>query len=295
MTKMDLLKGLAWNEAIPGNMDELEASVVTITAHDRNDDLHVIGTGFVVGNCSGLLAAITAAHNLEHIRSLQRTRTSHPSALEMLLPNSSKIEFQNDRVLALSEFNGSPVVLRIEYSIHSKETDIAFLFFSKDANRPEIKSIFIDNRIPVVGEPIAVMAYAHTQAERHEIVPDDFMHTNVPKELENQIDAKYAFSRSPVFRIGTVTHVHAEGHVLSSGACVETTIPVSPGMSGAPAFYLSKPEGPMTAFGLISSSLQNTSKDDIEKSTSGQSIVSILPTPSRQVESGKVFELRLHR
>ena len=77
-------------------------------------------------------------------------------------------------------------------------------------------------------------------------------------------------SRQLLLRTGRVTAYHPEGYALVRGACIETTIPIFQGMSGAPVMKFGEGK-PKLAFGVMSCDSETDTTWD--RSIAGNSIV----------------------
>lgn len=77
--------------------------------------------------------------------------------------------------------------------------------------------------------------------------------------------------RELVLRGGRVTEVFPNGHLLCHGPCIETTIPIFPGMSGAPVMRYA-PGTPMQPFGVMSTGHTEDPSLKFERSKPGHSI-----------------------
>ena len=84
-------------------------------------------------------------------------------------------------------------------------------------------------------------------------------------------------------RNGRVTAYHPSGYSLCHGAWIETSIPIFPGMSGAPVMKL-MPGGPILPFGVMSFDLQDDLAHKWDRSIAGHSIVPLI-RPAVQLSS----------
>jgi hypothetical protein len=89
-----------------------------------------------------------------------------------------------------------------------------------------------------------------------------------------------------------VSGLFPDGHVLVRGDCFESTIPVSPGMSGSPVLRYSGLGSPLEVVGILSSSVQREESAVLDRSIPGQSIAARL-SPEVCAEGTASLRVRL--
>jgi len=86
----------------------------------------------------------------------------------------------------------------------------------------------------------------------------------------------FSMERRLLLRCGRVKAYHPDGHILCRGPCIETTIPVFAGMSGAPVALLAADDTPISPFGVVSHDPETSHGDKWDRSAAGASIVALL-------------------
>jgi hypothetical protein len=91
--------------------------------------------------------------------------------------------------------------------------------------------------------------------------------------------------RRLVVRVGRIESVCPEGDYMIKAPCVQTSIPVFPGMSGGVVTRWTAPKTPIQSFGLIS----HSPSADIyyDRSVSGSSMGAILTTKAETIAGGR--------
>lgn len=100
--------------------------------------------------------------------------------------------------------------------------------------------------------------------------------STAPLELSGQDARSFQLSRELVLRLGTVTAIHDEGHILCRSACFETSVPVSSGMSGSRIVLHTKDGAPIEVVGVICSAPEPGNPDVLDRRVSGCSIAALL-------------------
>lgn len=257
----------SWNEFI------LEASpshgLLMIMAFDRFDHPHMIGTGFVVSvnTVKRQAICITAAHVFSEIQRLQSPadRSHHSTPYEFrTLPKPIDLSGNRVQVIGLGD-GGTAEAAAIIWAQINEKTDIAVFSIptSKPGNPPFFDHLFqLDDAPPRVGEVLAVYSFA-------EMAIDKF-------QQHSESSSSFAISRRPMMRVGTVKNYHPNGLGLCGGPCIETTIPVFPGMSGGPVFrYV--PDTLPAALGLVCYDLDSIDQNKNNRSLEGHSVFAKLP------------------
>jgi hypothetical protein len=270
-----IFDGLAWNEAVISDRCLIDRNIIAIIALDADNSPRVIGTGFVVQPNGSSAIALTAAHNFDGVRKvLQPIERHHPTALPEFLENVTLSGIDATRVRALCIRESKIDLSIISWAAWDTKTDVGVFTVTNQNNDSEFfKSQFnLSDSVPDVGAEVALMGLADMEAA--EVLRDgkwlgDF---NVRQRL--------------VLRCGRVTDVHPNGYILCKGPCIETSIPVFPGMSGGPVFYLGKDGESMLPFGVISEDFLSCPEARNDRSTPGSSIVALLGATFQYVADG---------
>lgn len=259
------LNNLAWDQAIIDDTTVLYNGIVLLLAFTQNRSPKPIGTGFIIGAFGKDAIGVTAAHNIQGIGDVQAPiKKHHATALPEFIKNGHPIDFDRKKVMAVCSENGKIEASIISWAVYDKNSDVAFFSLVPQKNDTTyFKSSFIlDEHIPKLGDEIAVLGIGHM---------------SVPiEERDGQGNESFQIQRQLILRKGTVTNLHKDGHVLCRGPCIETSIPVFSGMSGAPAMMLGKGGEPMKPFGLVSSDLEHDEKVKNDRTVAGSSIVALL-------------------
>lgn len=279
------LNGFEWNEAELEPNHPFNNGVVTLMAFTPGKRPRLIGTAFIV-NTSGLgrsALAITAAHNITGIHDVQTPRPLYYSAtaLPELLPSKAPLSLDRQDVRAICLENGQIEVAEITDCVWDTKADIAFLTLRPQNSASSFfQSYFlIDATVPEIGTEVCIMGFAD-QALQVE---------------ESSDPGKYSFqmSRRLMLRLGTVTAHHLDGHVCCRGPCIETSIPVFPGVSGGVVMRYAL-DGNMMSFGLVSSDPEDTEENKKNRNIRGNSIVALLGANLVSTEgTEKTFQFKL--
>jgi hypothetical protein len=237
----DILRGFQWNEAILERLGgfELDRGLVSILALGPERSPKLIGTAFIAGSFGSHAVAISAAHNFHiGVRIAQNPNPLyHSSALREFLPNAEEIDLDRRNLRAIYRNGDRWEFCIIGFLVLDRALDLAVL--TLHAQDPADNSLFDTqpkfSRVdPRLGDVVGVLGYADMAT----------------LEEYRQGDSETAtLQRRLVYRTGSVTAIHPDGHILCRGACVQTTIPVFDGMSGGPAFLVSEPGTPIVPFG----------------------------------------------
>lgn len=262
-----LPKHLKWEEAIVTSelKKHFESTLASLIAFRSDRTPCLLGTAFPVSvTDEGNAVFCTAAHVLEFGREKQApVRKHHSSAIREFLPPESPLMIEPEKLRAIFVRDNKVEALCLRWVVLSKSQDIAFFEvyspFGAVSFKEHFKVAQFDGKIQT---PVAMIGYADMQV----------------RSTLNTSDGSESFevTRRLVMRRGRVTHVHRNGHVLCRGRCIETTIPVSPGISGSPVALYSGDGTEAIAVGVVSSS--ESSYESLHRtSKSGKSIVALLP------------------
>lgn len=233
----------------------------------------VIGTAFLVSSPdeNNRTYAITAAHLLSEIRRLQeKPRRSAFSALSEFLPPPEKVNFDHHGVVVTGFEDGKSIVARVSRAVFNEDLDIAVISLEPNpepqGGAPFFSSTMpLTKRVPMVGD--LVMIYGlHNQSIKLE---------QDAAALENG-RSRLVQNRNPVLVAGRVLEYFENGRGLCRGPCIETSIPVTPGMSGSPAILYRESGGMMECFGLVSASSESADPAAEGSDPPGNSIVTLL-------------------
>lgn len=126
----------------------------------------------------------------------------------------------------------------------------------------------IDDQIPLLGDPVVMMGIGEME----------FTGNDDPVEFGK-------IKRRLVVRVGRIESVCPEGDHMIKAPCVQTSIPVFPGMSGGAVTRWNAPKTPIQPFGLISHSPSADTYYD--RSVSGSSTGAILTTKVETIAEGR--------
>jgi Trypsin-like peptidase domain len=279
-----IFDGQEWNEAEIADRHLFNRGIISIIAFDTDNSPTVIGTGFVVQANGSSAIAITAAHNFEGVRKvLQPIERHHPTALPEFLDHVKVSGIDPKRVRALCVDESGIDLSIISWAAWDTRADIGVFSVTHQFNDAQFfKTRFLlSDSVPNIGEDVALMGLADME------VSERLRDGNWLQE--------FAVTRRRVLRCGRVSGMHLDGHMLCKGPCIETSIPVFPGMSGGPAFYLGKEGEAILPFGVVSSDFLTDREKRYDRSTPGSSIIALLGATFEYVADGtKLAVLKLN-
>ncbi len=258
-----------WNEVDFEGTERPHEGVVSLLTMRPDGTPALIGTAFIVSANQSHAVAVSAAHNFyDGVHKAQNPNPRHhASALREFLPDAEAIAIDRQKMRAVYQVGERVEACVLGFVAWDKATDLAVLTLSAQDTTDD--TVFHDffrlgSVDPKVGDEVGVLGYADMATlgnSRNESGGDGF-----------------TLARRLVLRGGRITAVHPDGHILCRGPCVETTIPVSHGMSGGPCFLLPEPGGNMVPFGLMTSdSDEDVAKEFLDRSRAAVSIISLLP------------------
>jgi hypothetical protein len=265
-----------WQQADLSNTTHPFDNVLgSIIAWDEKRNATLVGTAFLVDIHEGKAIAITAAHNFSGIQQAQRPfRTHHASTLPEFLGNMDKVDLDKKKVRVICSRNGSIEVAIVTLAGWDKSQDIGFMLLEPQVNKDFFSStISLRATPPQIGEEVALLGYSDMGLEDQSMQGDESESLRMKRRL--------------LLRKGTITAEYPDGHLLCRGPCVETSIPVFPGMSGGPALLLGENGKAICAFGLISSDSNGSDEEKNNFSLRGNSIVALLHAETKQTNNGK--------
>ena len=256
-------EGLAWNEAELESGSALNGVLVSLLAFAPHRVPVVAGTAFALNVTDEKVAVFcTAAHVVEQLRAIQQGPPRyHPSTPPEFRPQPESLKVDR-KLLRAMFFDGKQInVPIVEWLAWDELADLAFLGLRDQ--RPDAPRLFngdlrVTSARPDVGARVAILGYDGTVV--------------VDAERDGRGFERFSIARRLVLRAGTVVRLHAKGHALCRGPCFETTIPVSPGMSGSPVVQLAGPCEPMTLVGVVSSS-PSMGESVLDRRVAGASII----------------------
>jgi hypothetical protein len=265
---MILRSNFEWDQADLGDdFQQLNHGLVTLLAWNPDRSPRPIGTAFIVGAFGEYAIAVTAAHNFSGIKDAQQPRKRHhPTALPEFIGDFQEIDLHRTRVRAVAFDLKGVEVARILWMVQNNKTDVALCCLVPQ----ESGTTFFEGRFALTDRPVFI---------GDEVCALGFAEMAVTLERRpSRGEETFTMQSQPLLRLGRVTALHPEGHLLCRGPCVETSIPVFSGMSGGPVFHLPSLGGPMLPFGLISSDLELDGVQKNNRGVRGASIVALLGT-----------------
>jgi len=277
---LTLINGFEWNEASSFD-DSLNNGLITLLAFDRGGQPTPIGTAFVITDSGDALIAVTVAHNFDGIHRLQVDNSKyHPTALPEFLPDPEPLNLDSSQLIAICFSNGDVHVGSLGWVCYDRKSDIAVCSIEKNKNDMFSSGVFeLDERIPQVGDEVALIGYAKMQSDGENINADT---------------KSFSLARNLLLRRGRITNIYPDGHLLCRGACVETSIPVYPGMSGSPVMLMMAEGEPMKPFGVVSSDPKDEDTIKLDRSTAGSSIVALIKPQHVQHDGAEKIRIDLN-
>lgn len=238
----------------------LNHGLVSIFAFADDQKPVPIGTGFITAAFGDRAVGSTAAHIFTEVLRLQKVGPKpHPTALREFLPKGAPLDLDRKKLRAMCWEDGKIEFAYFDWVIWDERADLAFFgIHVQDSSDPNFfrTNLLLDHERPEVDAEVGVLGY------------HDMKVLSFDKEQN-----KGSISRELVMRIGRVTAYYPEGYALCRSASIETTIPIFPGMSGAPVMKFVK-GGQILPFGVMSSDPETPHKWD--RSVPGQSIVPLI-------------------
>jgi len=276
-----LPNGWHWNQAELEPRHEFNDGLISILAFDDQRRPRPIGTAFIIAAFPDGAIGCTAAHNFNGIRQVQTPRQRHhPSTLEEFLPRASQIDLDRKRVRAVYVYGNNIEMATIGWAVWDESSDVAYfsLLPQDQAALNTFKSrLELESKEPQISAEVVALGYKDMSVDNE--VRGGTGHES------------FRFGRQLIMRCGRISGVHMEGHRLCGGPCVETTIPVFPGMSGGPIILAGNQEGPVRPFGVISSDPFDEASNKMDRSIAGSSIVPLIGAQVTVSEDGKSTSL----
>lgn len=261
MNETDPLEHFFWNEMEAESSKFIQPALLAIVAWGPDRAISLIGTAFITAISNDGITAMSAAHNFSMVADVQQPyRRSHASALPEFVALPS-VSVDRTRLRAIYVANGRTTMCEITSVVWDTVSDIAIL--TAKADKPEEHDIFCGalnyrNQPFQTEDRIYIAGYADLQILEH--------------DLGDGGKESFSVSMRHTVRIGKITQIYEDGHLLCRGRCFETSAPVFPGMSGGPAFIIPESETNCCWVGILSSDPQEDDKS--RRDMSGHSIFS---------------------
>lgn len=270
--------GWKWNQAdeLPTH---LNSGLLSLVAFDSNRRPYLLGTAFAISAHDKHVGVFcTAGHVIDFAEDIQQTRRAQRAAvLPEFLPPRNDLSIDPSQLRAI-HYDGTRVeIAEIDWIVRDGRADVAFLGVrpqERDGQRLFSAEFSFTGASVQPGDMVAVLGYSGMEVL-------DFADGEYPQP-------NFKVSRELVLRLGTVTRLHPDGHVLCRTSCFETTIPVSPGMSGSPVVFFGEGEAPMVVCGLVSTSPSTSASTSLDRTHDGASImVSLSPAVETRADGTK--------
>jgi len=160
------LNGFTWNQAELESFHPLNNGVVMLIAFTPQRSPRTIGTAFIIGAYGNFAVAVTAAHNLQGIQSVQTPQNKHhPTALPEFLGNAQILDLDRRKARAICSEDGKIEVSVIGWAFFDKQSDIAIFSIIYQHYKKSctfFKSAFIlDDSCPEIGDEVAILGFAN--------------------------------------------------------------------------------------------------------------------------------------
>jgi hypothetical protein len=226
--------GRSWVQALLHEEDLFDPALLTLVTASTDDRLVVIGNAFIVYAHDHGSICLTAAHNFEFYKRLQQDRRprSHPT-----LPQDFQIKgtrhISSGSCFAFCVIEGQPVSCKIGQINFIENYDVAVFTAHSDEQSPIFPDkLGIDLSMPNAGDEVALLGHSLSSEETAK-------HTAIVE-------------RKLMFLHGVITGVTHERDRKGQMFSFETTIPISPGLSGAPVLRKPVKGSPAVVCGLAS-------------------------------------------
>jgi hypothetical protein len=233
----------------PGTFDSV---LLTLVSQSPDGTLVVVGNAFIIYANNHDALCLTAAHNFEFIKSLQKNGSlqSHPT-----LPRDFQFRgtqyIKSDGCTALWTARGQPYICKVVSINYIQNYDVAVFSAHSDDTAPVFSGhAALNVRMPKIGDRISCLG--------HKL---DFKQTS---------DENGILERRLICCLGTVTDDPVEADRMGQMFSFETTIPIPPGLSGAPIIATPENGKTLTACGVVSFDF-SSSDAFISKQIAGQS------------------------
>jgi len=277
--------GWAWNQAELELNHSLNEGLVSLLSFDRLGTPRVLGTGFFVSAQVDAAVVCTAAHVLREAELLQQPPTlSHPTTPPEFRNPRKQLDVSPDSLRVMCVRESRVEMANVVWCVLDDTADIAFIGVEPQATDQRFRferELRFTSRSVNVGDNVAVIGY-------------NAMST-APLQLSGRSHRNFQLERELVLRLGTVTSIHNEGHILCRSACIETSVPVSSGMSGSPLVLFTEEGVPLEVVGVICSAPEPENPDVLDRRVSGCSIAARLSpevTSLNDAQTSAKFQLK---
>ncbi|WP_414652181.1 S1 family peptidase [Gemmatimonas sp. UBA7669] len=258
--------GWVWNQAELELNHVLNEGLVSLVAFDLDGFPRAVGSGFFVSAQIQSAVVCTAAHVLREVERLQQPRRAvHPTTPTEFRTPRQRIELAKEKLRVLCIRSSQVEMAPVSWCILDDPSDLAFLGVepqgSEDRFKFDRELRFVSRRLSV-GDQVAVLGY-------------NAMST-APASVAKGATKGFQLARELVLRLGSVTALHEDGHILCRDACFETSIPVSSGMSGSPVVLYANDGEPIEVVGVVCSGPEPEDAGTLDRRISGCSIVACL-------------------
>lgn len=292
-----LLGSSEWAERSNEGLEGLHSCLGILMLIEPNKKPECIGTLFIVKHCGDHAIAISAAHNfwLAVGNAQKRASARHSLACPLLFADGG-INLADNRLRVFYRSNSNLIICVVRHVMWDKNSDLAVLTFSaEDPNAGDVfnQSLRFDDATPKIGDLVGCVGYKKMAT------------VEFSRNWKDRRSESFGLmSATLCFRIGRVLGLHPKGHTLVHGPCIESSIPVFPGMSGGPVFLMPDDgNGELKPFGLISTDPEPEAAEESEKNLKkdpkdddkqpGASIFSMLPLQMVEQDGSVLCHLRL--
>lgn len=256
--------GMYWNQAELPRASELNHGLVSILAFEEDLRPVPLGTGFITAAFGDRAVCCTAAHIFTHLHRLQRVGPiPHPTALREFLPEGAPLDLDRKKLRAMCWENGKIEIAYFDWAIWDERADLSFfgIHVQEGTDSSFFRSnLLLDHEPPEIGTEVAVLGYHDMKVLSFEGTKDH---------------NKGTIGRQLLLRSGRVTAYHPQGYSLCRSACIETTMPIFPGMSGSPVMRFVE-GAPILPFGVMSFDPDTEPTDKWDRSVPGHAIVPLI-------------------
>ncbi|RWD63956.1 hypothetical protein [Mesorhizobium sp.] len=251
--------GRFWVAATPDHASPKEKNVlVTLVAADENGELLVLGNAFVIYAGGNKAICMAAAHSFDRIKYQQMIMSGrhYYHMVDDFRPDV--IEFvKTEEIFAFLVIDDVVVNCKVEQLNYIANYDVAvFTIYNPDENLSFSNHVELDLAVPHVGDVVAVLA-------------NDI-------SLESAGDGQGQLTQSLHMRYGTVTEVNWDKSPLPGQSMYfQTTIPFTPGMSGAPVMLAPEKRANVAICGVVSADLSEPEAFNL-MTVAGRSSVSMI-------------------
>lgn len=263
----------AWSMAeLPDGGNHFDACLVSFIATNTADAQVLLGSGFTLLARGGFALCVTARHVLDFAEHQQAPQSSDRREFEALFGSSKdrlQIRPESLRVMGKNR-SGAPMSFVVRDAVRSNTSDVACVWISRqdDGGAHDFGNFTYrtNAEVPDAGAEVMVAALNH----------------GLENKVVNGPVRSFNFSRGVRLLRGRVRDLDRDGRYLQIGPNFTTSIPLRPGVSGAPVFDLPSAGATMVLRGIVSSdNSPEDAFDDMKIAGAGRcaSICSMLSLP----------------